>query len=67
MPFLKDVPHQTTIFSQEHSTVIASHYAGGVLTPMLHNGQRIVNELVDPLMRDDPDNAAHSLFASSFD
>jgi hypothetical protein len=66
MSFLEHVAHQTAVFSQEHSTAVTSHYAGGVLAPVLHDGQRIVNELVDPLVRDNPDNAAHSLFVSSF-
>jgi hypothetical protein len=66
MPFLKHVAHQTAVFSQEHSTAVASHYAGSVLAPVLHDSQRIVNELVDPLVRDDPDNAAHNFFVFSF-
>jgi hypothetical protein len=33
---------------------------------VLHDSQRIVNELVDPLVRDDPDNAAHNFFVFSF-
>jgi hypothetical protein len=67
MPFLEHVAYQTAVFSQEYSPAVTSHYAGGVLAPVLYDSKGIVNKLIDPLVRDDPDNAAHSLFVSSFD
>ncbi len=59
VPCVEHVPYQTIVLAQIEAIVLKSHNARSVLAPVLENGQRIIERLIDVGCTDDADNATH--------
>src|SRR5690606_39894702 len=55
---LEDIANEPGLLAQEELAVVIGHDAGGVLTAMLEDGQRIIDLLVSGRMTDDSDDTA---------
>src|SRR5690606_21331700 len=61
VPRVENIAHQAIALALVHAAERLGHHAGSVLTTVLKNGQRVVDLLVDVLLRNDSDNATHAL------
>ena len=59
MPGVEHIPHQAVVLAQIHPIAVAGDDAGGVLTPVLDDGQAVVQGLIDRVRAENSDDAAH--------
>ena len=61
LAFAEDVAHQTVVLVEKKATIrVAGCNAGGVLSAVLQNGQRVIKRLVYIGFSDYSNNATHA-------
>ena len=59
MVLLEYIADQSVGLAQTKMTIFLRHDARGILAPVLQNGERVIERLIDRIGADDSDDSAH--------